>query len=814
VRLLRLSLLNFRQHAQTEVEFGPGITGIIGPNGAGKSTLLEAIAWALYGMDAARGTRESLRWRRARPRSEVRVELEFGLGPHEYRVVRTLYDAALYLDGGAQPITSSLAEVSARLSRVLGMSREEFFHTYFTGQKELAVMAALKPAERGRFLSRLLGYDKLLVGQERVRQRRGQLRAEVSALEAGWPDPQALAVERDRRALSRERAAARLAEAEEALAATRAATDQHLPVFRELAEMRERYGALAAERRVAEERVRQVVEAAGRLGAEYGAAAAAKAELESLLPALETYRGQRAALAEQEALARDARERARLEAQQAELVAQRTDVEGRLRESRQAAARGREVAERLEADRLAYEAAERSYHERQAAWVRERQDAESKRQGLLDQYRDLMAQRERVVAAGELGACPTCGRPLGAEYGAVLELLDSQLAEVKMNGQYFRSRIEQLSSLPADLLELGARRRELDEAVERGAQALAVATRSAEEAISLEKQRRRLEERDVSLREALGRLKAGYDASLHEALRRGVSELEPVAARAQRLEAEAARASRLEAELRQAEARRADLVETLARLERELASLSFTEEAYQAAARQMERLEQAWHAAELDVAVARSELEAATNALLDAERAQQEAAARAARAAAAQVDLRLMSELDRALTDLRTDLNQEMRPELAALASEFLAALTEGRFEALELDEEYNFTVLQDSQPQPVVSGGEEDLTNLVLRFGVSQMIAERAGQPLHLLILDEIFGSLDEVRREQVVQLLRGLEARFPQVVLITHIEGVRESLDRVLRVRYDEAAGCARVSEEPAAPPGPGGADADVAA
>ena len=153
MRLHRLHLVNFRQHRDTDLEFGTGLTGIIGHNGAGKSTLLEAIAWAIYGMDAARGTRESIRWRRARPRSEVRVELEFGVGPHEYRVVRTLYGAELVLDGAAQPMTTSLAEVTDRLTRVLGMSRDEFFNTYFTGQKELAVMAAMKPTERGQFLS-------------------------------------------------------------------------------------------------------------------------------------------------------------------------------------------------------------------------------------------------------------------------------------------------------------------------------------------------------------------------------------------------------------------------------------------------------------------------------------------------------------------------------------------------------------------------------------------------------------------------------------------------------------------------------------
>jgi exonuclease SbcC len=65
-------------------------------------------------------------------------------------------------------------------------------------------------------------------------------------------------------------------------------------------------------------------------------------------------------------------------------------------------------------------------------------------------------------------------------------------------------------------------------------------------------------------------------------------------------------------------------------------------------------------------------------------------------------------------------------------------------------------------------------------------------------LILDEVFGSLDETHRHNVVDLLRRLQGRFEQVILITHIESVREGLDRVLTVRYDEASGSSRVDTE----------------
>jgi energy-dependent translational throttle protein EttA len=43
MQLNRIRLVNFRQHELTEIEFGPGLTGIVGPNGAGKTTLLKMI---------------------------------------------------------------------------------------------------------------------------------------------------------------------------------------------------------------------------------------------------------------------------------------------------------------------------------------------------------------------------------------------------------------------------------------------------------------------------------------------------------------------------------------------------------------------------------------------------------------------------------------------------------------------------------------------------------------------------------------------------------------------------------------------------
>ena len=320
------------------------------------------------------------------------------------------------------------------------------------------------------------------------------------------------------------------------------------------------------------------------------------------------------------------------------------------------------------------------------------------------------------------------------------------------------------------------KRHDAAHAVEQLGQELAVARRAADEAVQLEKQK-------------------------------------------QRLAAEGERLPRLEKELAAATAKRAALVDALAVIERDLAALAFNEASFLAVEKEMKRLEAAWHEADRRVSTARAAATLARERLREAERRIEEAAGRLARTAELQKEGRLHTELDRAFDDLSAELNKEIGPELSTLASGFMAALTDGSCDEVQLDDEFNATVYQDGEPRPVISGGEEDLVNLVLRLGVSQMIADRSGQPLNLLVLDEIFGSLDELRRQSVVHLLRGLEARFPQVVVITHIEGVREALDRVLRVQFDEASGAATVTEENIAaglpaPAGGGADDAHVAA
>ncbi|HMJ57932.1 MAG TPA: SMC family ATPase [Gemmatimonadales bacterium] len=811
MKLHRLRLVNFRQHADTEIVFGDGITGIIGPNGSGKTSLLEGLAWAIYGNAAARGDKESIRNLRAKARTSVRVELEFGLGSHEYRVERGLNDAELHQDGTI--IANSIREVTAKLQRVLGMTHEEFFNTYFTGQKELAVLANASRPERAAFLSRVLGYERLRLAQERVREKRSALSHEVDGLETGLPPRSELQKERreaEKRLTGARRAAA---DAEAARKKAQDALTVEEPRWQAWVTRRERTLSLEGDQKVAESGVLAQRQEFQRLDKELAEALSAREELRKLEAEVAPITRLKTELAELDRLHQEDSARREDQAKLTELARALSALDRRIAELADAVtamARAEKEARGL-AERL--EAADQAAEEQQATWVREKGYAATRREELLKQYDEVKEQRDKIQRLGPEGECPTCRRPLGAEHAAVLGVLDRQLQAIVDDGTYFRQRLEQLATPPQAVTQAESARDALREESRRASEREGTLRAQVAERGRLERERAEVVKRAEALERRVAARPSGYDAQRHDAVRAELTRLEPVATQAAVL---AARAERAEVLVKEAElAERA--LSTREALARQLADAvkaeGFSEAKFKAARERHDRTTHALRAAELSVAEARGELVGAEAAVRETERREGERAARERTIAERKAELRLHHELDRAFSDLRGDLNAAMRPEIGELASAFLADLTDGRYDEVDLDEDYRVVVLDDGIPKPVISGGEEDIANLVLRLAISQMIAERAGQPLSLLVLDEIFGSLDETRRQHVLGLLRRLGDRFPQVILITHIEQVRDGLDRVIRVAYDPAAGASVVRDDTATLGG-GTADAGVAA
>jgi exonuclease SbcC len=798
MQISRLRLTNFRQHESTELELGAGLTGIIGPNGAGKTTILEAIAWAMYGMPAARGSRETIRRRGAPPRSRVEVEMEFSLGPHHYRIVRSLNGAELYQDGDSAPVANSIGAVTERVTRMLGMTRDEFFNTYFTGQKELAVMAAMSAPERAQFLSRVLGYERIRAAQDRLKEKRSALRARLDALRAALGDLAELDAEEGRARDRLDVAARREGEAVGRFAEADRRLSELKPQWERLQELREAAMALDAELRLADHDVAAADERAARLERQRAEASTAAAGLEEASRRLTPLADLRREAAELERQAEASGRRRGTAAQMEEVRRHLVSVDDRTSRLPTAGA-VTSVRERVGDARASLTALTLDVETARTAWVRDAQEARTKRQGLLDHYQELKDQRQRLVKAGPEGDCPICTRPLREGYEKVLGLLDRQIEEVIANGNYFKQRIEQLQEEPAEVEELERRRIVLERELSESTAELGRLEAQSQEAERLCRERDELVNRMGELEAVLQEVPGTYDEARHAEVVGRIRELEPVALQVERLTVLADRAVAIEGELESARGDRETAANRAADLRARHHALGYSEAAFVEARDAASAADRARREAEVELVRARAERAAAAEGVQAVAKRRAERTEREREAAATATDLALHQELDRALTDLRTELNAALRPDLSELASAFLRDLTNGRYTDLELDEDYGTTLLDDGDPKAVISGGEEDVANLALRLAISQMIAERAGQPLSLLILDEIFGSLDEDRRVAVVDLLRSLADRFPQVILITHVDSVREGFDRVVRVGVDVARGVATVRDEP---------------
>jgi DNA repair protein SbcC/Rad50 len=793
----RVRLLNFRQHADTVLELDEGLTGIVGPNGAGKTTLLEAIAWAMYGNPAARGTRDTIRRRSAPPRSRVEVELDFELGPHRYRVVRSLQSAALYQDDEPAAIANSPASVTDKVTRILRMTREEFFNTYFTGQKELAIMASMSAPDRARFLSRVLGYDRLAAAQVRLKEARSALRASLQTAETGLIDAASLATEEHE-------ADARLTTAGTALAQSRAhataaaeAFRTLVPVWESLQRRREEVLSVETDLKVAAHQADEARRTFEGLDRELAESLGAKTKRDELLPALADWEP---LVKERDALDADAQAfsgRRALEARVGEVTTALAAAAARLERLLPAdlvAITRDELAKAREEAAQAVLAVE----ERHTVWVRDKQDAETQRKNLLQQHEDVAKQLERLRATGPTVVCPTCGKPLGKEYEAVLDDLQTRHDDILFQGKFYRQRIDQLTPEPPDLKQVRAAAEQDEKRVAELTRALAQVEAAVAERAGVERERAQLAERLAVLERELAAVPGRYDEERHRQVRARLAQLEPLREQVTRLTVAADRGAQLVPRAAEAEQVLSKAEARVIELRHRLQEFGWSSETFEQTRTAYQRADQERQVAEVRRVRAESELAAANEHRAAVARRRAERQIRLEEVERLGSELTLNQELDRGFTDLREELNATIRPDLSDSASALLRDLSGGRYADLELDEDYMPTIVDDGEPKTVISGGEEDVANLALRLAISQMIADRAGQPFSLLVLDEIFGSLDEERRMAVLDLLRSLADRFPQVILITHIESVRDGFDRVIRIAYDVEQGLATAREE----------------
>ncbi|MDO8577004.1 MAG: SMC family ATPase [Candidatus Daviesbacteria bacterium] len=79
-------------------------------------------------------------------------------------------------------------------------------------------------------------------------------------------------------------------------------------------------------------------------------------------------------------------------------------------------------------------------------------------------------------------------------------------------------------------------------------------------------------------------------------------------------------------------------------------------------------------------------------------------------------------------------------------------------------------------RPYEMYSGGEAFRVNFCIRLAISKLLTHRAGAKLQFLVIDEGFGSQDAPGRARLVEAIDTIKNDFEKIVVITHIEELKE--------------------------------------
>ena len=467
---------------------------------------------------------------------------------------------------------------------------------------------------------------------------------------------------------------------------------------------------------------------------------------------------------------------------------------------------------RAELDRL------ESSHARQEDDARSRATAlEQRRRGAAQRRAALEERLEEAARAGaDLGTAEAWLAQLRAnlaagsfahEERARLRKIEEELAAVEYDPER-RREIERAiaglrSSVDARQSDLSARRMELRARRAVLAADLEESKRASED---LAPQRSRLQELDRTIstedyaqaeRRQVEALRAslddlGYDAEEYRTARATAAELEPYDTLNRHLaEAKAAlprERESLASDTKMLERRRSDLQADRERredLRAEVASMPARERELSEAGKTRDSLEKQVRDAAIEDGRLRRELARLDRLQAEIERLQADRSELADRKS-------IYDELATAFgrNGIQALMIENAIPQLQDDANELLGRLTENRM-SLKLQvmegrrvrgvasEELDIRISDEvgTRSYEMFSGGEAFRINFALRIALSKLLARRSGAPLPILFIDEGFGSLDSLGQEHLKEAIQSVQTDFEKIIVITHVEQVKEA-------------------------------------
>lgn len=786
--LSRLYLRNFRQYEQQVIEFSHGITGIVGPNGAGKSTLLEAISWCLYGNRAARSGKEGIKRQMAAETEDCQVRLDFVLDGQEYGLTRTIKgksgrsEATLIRSGKIDVV--STREVDSFIIKLLGLDLRGFSSSFFARQKELNALSDARPAQRKDHLAQMLGVGRLDTALSHLREDVREIRQRLEIL--------------SQNIIEEDQVKSLLKSKDGYLVKLKQDKSDILERLRIIGVKRESSDKLIAKlTRDQVEHQKLDIEAArlqSRLGQILTEAQKRELELQEISSLFEEKSHLESRIARFEVVEQELNEVRRNEIQKQE----RDNLLGEIE-------RIETSHEQRTANQLSYQtefsglAQKLTGKDNLLANLKDKRQAYEKSRGA---YRQLVSdlkvlesdgnklenQKSEISQLGPEATCKFCLRPLGDLLGDIelhfeqelttiketIERLEKQISDVETGGKIEKEAVARLEKAFNDLAE-----------DERSLSVLQV--RLTEGEVIIKEGRIRLESLQARLLE-IGAV--DFDADRLKRAKREFTSLIKDKEHLIRVIEKVARQSQLEAEQGELNREKEQLSDDIKKAQAGIAKIGFKPEPLVSSRLEGELLRD--QESNMRITAERTD---GQMRLVESERETLKKQLREFIASKKEITglrnrLTVLEKLSVLFADFRVFLIGRIRPTLSRGTSALFREMTDGLYPEIELDEEYNLKIFDGGTAHPInrFSGGEIDLANLCFRLAISVEMAAMAKIAHNFIILDEVFGSQDLVRRQMIIKGLTRLTNRFPQIIIVSHIDGIKDMVENRIIIERDQ--------------------------
>jgi len=788
MKLISMELHNFRKYRNASIYFPEGIIGVIGNNGSGKSTLIEAIGWAIYGNRASRTPRakEQIK-RQGATDQDCWVRLRFELKGNTYEVLRIMgknfsSDGQVKINGRIAATTST--GITKYLEKVIGMDYVSFFTSIVAKQKELNALSDKNPGERKKNMLKMLRIDAIEKAVKKVREDRRERKYLAENLQKMLKNIDEIEKSISNARKEEEDIVSMIDEIQQKIAIEEKKLMEIEEEMKKERKKAEIYNEMMAKKKMLE----------GKKGEKIERMKEKEREVEKLNHAYMRYEEIKDFAVQYDELKRrkDEMEEIRIKYyKRKDLLSRKLDVETDIENMKKKEEDLKKFIVDEESIINRKKGIDKKIDDIREAILEIEKEMERNRtemHQMIQEREEIIRKRKEIEKLGRKGKCPMCGRELGDHFEKLMdefkmqeENIENKVKEIEMlqkqKGDMKAELKNKLSMAEVERNEIEKKLKKIDEIKNR--------IRYYMEMISKHEEKLRILTDEIE--------KIGYiemDEKLYDEISAKLKQLEKFKTEAISLKNEIKRLPLLKEEIKRLEGEINELEKEIDDVKNAIDNINFDKNRYEMIELKYADERNVMEKMKIQKMKLERDLMHIKNEIKRLEEEMEEERKREKKIKDLRKEIANLELLEDLLSKFKNYLISKISPSLSFYASHFFSIFTDGKYDNIEIDDDYNIYIYDGGEKFPInrFSGGEEDLANLSLRLAISELIARRADTSFEFMALDEVFGSQDSERRKNVLKALNELKKQFKQILLITHIEDVKDEMEHVIRVYEDD--------------------------